>query len=97
MCMNYIVSQLPAHLFWDSDLTKLDDVDHYEKIIIRTFERGDLEDMATVLSYYGNEICKEVLTKANSLPERAIIFASNFLSLDEEVFMASHSKQHYPL
>ena len=31
--MNYIVSQLPAHLFWDSDIAKLDDVEQIQALI----------------------------------------------------------------
>ena len=80
--MNYIVRELPAH---------------YEKIIIRTFERGDLEDMALVMAYYGNDICSEVLVNANYLPERAMIFASHFLSINGEAFKANLVKQHHAL
>jgi hypothetical protein len=93
--LNYIVNQLPAHLFWDSDLSKLDDVENYEKIIIRSFERGDLEDMATVMAYYGKEICREVLTCSPYLPERAILFASLFLSVDKSSFVSAKAKQHH--
>ena len=93
--MNYIINQLPAHLFWESDMSKLDDVEHYEKIIIRAFERGDLEDMATVMAYYGKENCREVLTHSFYLPERAILFASLFLSVDKSLFISSKAKQHH--
>jgi hypothetical protein len=95
--MNYSVKQLPVHLFWDSDLTKVDDVEHYEKVIIRAFERGDLEDMATVMFYYGDKICSKVLTMANYLPERTKIFASNFLSIGIHSFKSNQVKQHYQL
>ncbi len=95
--IRYIVDQLPKHLFWDSDLTKLDDLEHYKKIIVRTFERGDLEDMALVMAYYGHEICKEVLLCANYLPERAKIFATNFLSIDESRFKSNRVAQHHAL
>lgn len=93
--MNYIVNQLPAHLFWDSDISKLDDVEHYEKIIIRAFERGELEDMATVMAYYGKENCREVLIRSPYLQERAILFASLFLSIEKDLFLASKAKQHH--
>lgn len=95
--MQYIIHKLPAHLFWDSDLTKLDDVEHYEKIIVRAFERGDLEDMATVMAYYGKKICTDVLKNANYLPERAIVFASNFLSIDKTDFRSNLVAQRHPL
>jgi hypothetical protein len=93
--MNYIINQLPAHLFWDSDMSKLDDVEHYEKIIIRAFERGDLEDMATVMACYGKENCREVLIQSPYLPERAILYASLFLSIDKELFRSSTARQHH--
>jgi hypothetical protein len=93
----YIVQQLPAHLFWDSDLSKLDDVEHYEKIIIRTFERGDLDQMATVMAFYGETLCREILEKAPYLPERAMVFGSLFLSIPPTGYEALNSKQHHQL
>jgi hypothetical protein len=95
--MKSLVSQLPTHLFWDSDISKLDDVEHYEKIIIRTFERGDIEDMATVIACYGNAICLDVLVNANYLPERAQVFASNFLPVGDREFKSNLVKQHHAL
>ena len=94
---NYIVHKLPKHLFWDSDLSLLDDVEHHEKIIIRTFERGDLEDIALVMAYYGREICADVLKNAFSLNESAIIFASTFLGIAKADFEASKHEQHFAL
>ena len=95
--MNYIVQKLPVHLFWDSDISKLDDVENHEKIIIRTFERGDLEDMATVMAYYGDVICKDVLRDANYLPESAMLFASVFLNISRNEIVASSKKQHHEI
>jgi hypothetical protein len=95
--MNYIVSQLPKHLFWDSDLARLDDVEHYEKIIVRAFERGDLDHMATVMAYYGKDICREVLIQAPYLMERAMIFGSIFLSVPPDAFHSSKVKQHHAI
>jgi hypothetical protein len=95
--MNYIVNQLPAHLFWDSDLTKLDDVEHYEKIIVRTFERGDLEDIALVIAYYGNEICSEVLKNAYYLMEGAMLFGSAFLNINKTAFKATARRQYHTI
>ena len=95
--MNYIVQKLPAHLFWDSDISKMDDVEHYEKIIIRAFERGDLEDMATVMAYYGDAICRDVLINAYYLPERAKVFGSNFLFIEDKEYLSYLVQQHHAL
>jgi hypothetical protein len=95
--MNFIINQLPAHLFWDSDISKLDDVEHYEKIIIRAFERGDLDQMATVMAGYGKNLCREVLTSAPYLMERALIFASLFLGASKNEFEASKAIQRHAI
>jgi hypothetical protein len=95
--MRYVVDQLPAHLFWDSDISKLDDVEHYEKIIVRAFERGDLEDMATVMAFYGKENCADVLKKAAYLQESAMLFASLFLGINKDEFAASSQKQFHAI
>jgi len=93
--MNYIVRQLPQHLFWESDISKLDDIEDYKKIIVRAFERGDLEDMATVMVFYGKGNCREVLTQAIYLEESAILFGSLFLSVPKEEFKSSYVKQYH--
>jgi hypothetical protein len=93
--MNSLVNQLPSHLFWDSDISKLDDVEHYEKIIIRTFERGDIEDMATVIACYGKVNCARVLMEAHYLQESARLLGSLFLSLNEKDFFSYNEKQHH--
>jgi hypothetical protein len=95
--MQYIVHQLPAHLFWDSDLNLLNDVEHYDKIIVQSFERGDIEQMALVIAYYGEELCREILKTAYYLPERAMLFASLFLSIEMRDFEASKVKQHHTI
>lgn len=95
--MNYIVQKLPAHLFWDSDISRLDDVENHEKIIVRTFERGDLEDMATVMAYYGKEICGRVLKAAPYLMESAILFGSSFLNIDKKDFYSSAVSQYHAI
>ncbi len=95
--INYVVQQLPAHLFWDSDPSKLDDVEHHEKIIVRTFERGDLEDMALVMAYYGDAICREVLIQAPALQESAMIFGKNFLGIPDEAFAANKMPQRFSI
>ncbi len=97
MKYNNLVKELPAHLFWDSDLSKLDDVEHYKKIIIRTFERGDLDQMATVMAYYGKDICKEVLIESPYLMERAMIFGSLFLEIPMTAFLSREAKQHHAI
>jgi hypothetical protein len=97
MSHNDIVRQLPAHLFWDSNISKLDDVEHYKKIIIRTFERGDLDQMATVMAYYGKEVCGEVLIESPYLMERAMIFGSLFLEIPKMAFCASGVNQHHAI
>lgn len=95
--MNDIVKELPAHLFWDSDISKLDDVEHYKKIITRTFERGDLDQMATVMAYYGKDICREVLIESTYLMERAMLFSSLFLDIPTINFRASAAQQHHAI
>jgi hypothetical protein len=95
--IQYIVNKLPKHLFWDSDLSKLDDVEHYEKIIVRAFERGDLEDMALVMVYYGREICGEVLRRAYYLHESAMLFGRVFIGIPLKDFEASNRIQHHSI
>ena len=93
--MQYIIQKLPPHLFWDSDISKLDDVEHHEKIIVRTFELGDIDDIALTISYYGKEICSRVLKNAHYLRESAQLFGSAFLEINKKDFDSIHRIQHH--
>jgi hypothetical protein len=66
---------LPKTLFWDVDYDSLDFEKYASWVIVRVFERGDVEDIRAVRRHYGDEKVREALTKAKFLPLKTIHLA----------------------
>lgn len=47
-------------LFWDTDINKIEWQLHYKYVIQRIFERGNDEEKAEILRFYGDEKIKEI-------------------------------------
>ena len=70
---------LDKRIFWDVDYSKIDWEKNAAFVIVRVFERGDIEDIRTVRRHYGDEKLREVLTDVKWLPLQIIYFASAIL------------------
>jgi hypothetical protein len=51
-------------IFWDIDFEKLDYDAKAHFIIVRVFERGDIEDIRQCRRYYGDSLVKQALLQA---------------------------------
>jgi len=67
---------LQKRIFWDVDFDKIDYRKKYAFVIERVFERGDVDDIRQVRKFYGDQLIKEVLTKAKYLPAIKMYLAS---------------------
>ncbi|MCB9170308.1 MAG: hypothetical protein H6597_05490 [Flavobacteriales bacterium] len=57
----------PRRLFWDVDPDTLDIDAHAAWVIVRVFERGDVEDIRMCRRYYGDERVREALLNTRFL------------------------------
>jgi addiction module HigA family antidote len=48
-----LLSKVRSHLFWDIDISKLDDQKHRKFIIQRILERGNGEEVEELMQFYG--------------------------------------------
>jgi hypothetical protein len=55
-------------IFWDTDFDALDYDNRYKSIIVRVFERGDVEDIRNTRRYYGDEKIIDTLKTTKFLP-----------------------------
>ena len=83
-----LLGQLSAHLFWDVDRTAVDPERHRAFIIVRTMERGSLDDVMAVWRYYGPDAVREALMQARSLEPRTLFFFANQFGVRPEEFRA---------
>jgi hypothetical protein len=78
--MFIITMNLPRSLFWDTDYDKIDWDEKYKAVIVRVFERGDVEDIRQCRRYYGDEKIRETLLNTKYLPERRIHLAAAIIN-----------------
>ena len=62
-------------IFWDVDFDQLDWKKYAHWVIVRVFERGDIEDIRQVRRHYGDAEVKQALTKNKWLPLNIIYLA----------------------
>lgn len=59
------LSLLRKALFWDTEIDKIDWKRQYKAVIQRIFERGNDQEKAEILKFYGKEKIKEVTGKSS--------------------------------
>jgi hypothetical protein len=93
-----LIKQLKPVYFWDTPIDKLDEIKNASYIIRRVFEMGDIDEIALVHGYYGNEKCIDALITAEYLREPAIIQGMVFLDiLHRNLFKCYDKTQHHSI
>lgn len=85
-----MVSQLRPELFWDTDTHQLNSERHAQLIIERVAERGTLEEMRAIWTYYGADRIAAALQASRALTNRTTWF---FATLFELPLSSFHSYQ----
>jgi hypothetical protein len=67
------------HLFWDTDMGRLDLVHHADYIITRVLEKGDLEDWNWLRWTYGREPIARLVKKNQMLHRQTAHLWQNIL------------------
>ena len=62
------LGKLRKVLFWDTDISKIDWDRQSQAVIQRVFERGNLQEQAEIISFYGKDHVEEVLKKLSIAP-----------------------------
>jgi len=83
-------------IFWDVDVDKLDFDNKEEFVIVRVFERGDVEDIRTCRRYYGDEKVSHVLLNTKFLSEQSLFLAAAVINKDEKEFKCYKFRQSNP-
>jgi hypothetical protein len=96
--MSELLKQLKPVYFWDTPIDKLDEIKNANYIIRRVFEMGDIDEIALVHGYYGDEKCREAVLTAEYLRESAIIQSMVFWDIpNRNLFKCFDKKQHHSL
>ena len=80
-------------IFWDVDFNTLDFQHHAAFIIVRVFDRGDVDDIRYCRRFYGDQVVREHLLKAPFLSEKRLSLASAIISEPKESFRCYTNRQ----
>jgi hypothetical protein len=81
-----IVNRLKNNYFWDVNISKIEGTISSRLIIKRVFSLGSVEDMKTVIAYYGRQKVEEVLENVNYLDPKTLQFVSVIFDKPKEEF-----------
>ena len=85
--------QISKRTFWDVDICESDFENSSEWVITRVFDRGTLDEVFSVINYYGFDFVKNVLvTTSDNLPNHSILLARAIFKLNYTDFKCSEKK-----
>ena len=87
---------LTKQAFWDVDMDKIDYDKNSAHVIQKVFDRGSIDDIVSVLNFYGNEKIKLSLLGARYLMNNTMAFACILFGLNLEDFRCYKIKQSSP-
>jgi hypothetical protein len=91
-----IYRDLKEEYFWDVNIDKLD-IDFSRRLIIeRVFSLGSIKEMMLVISYYGDEEVKTVLTGLNFMDRKTLNFVSKVFDIPKKSFKCYSRMQLHP-
>lgn len=91
--LNNGIPKLSKSAFWDIDLEKLDLDRFSDFVIIRVFERGTVQDIEEVVTYFGKSKVVDSLLSASVLLPRAVAVAQKLFDLSDNQFSCSIPQQ----
>lgn len=87
---------LPAiskRTFWDVEISEIDFEEYSEWVITRVFDRGTLDEVYSVINYYGYDFVKKTMQTTNdNLPNHSILLARAIFYLNYNDFICSKRK-----
>ena len=84
--MQIVKPNLQRQIFWDVDFDKIDYQTNFQFVITRAFERGDVDDIRAVRTFYGDEKVINVLKSAKYLFYHTFSLVKNMFQLKETDF-----------
>ncbi|GAB4231763.1 MAG: hypothetical protein Tsb0034_04210 [Ekhidna sp.] len=77
---------LPSHLFWDIERSKLDFDEHASFIIERVASRGDLKDWDEIVDFYGKTRALAIAKTIKNSDRKTINFLSLYFGIEKAEF-----------
>ncbi|MCL2283749.1 MAG: hypothetical protein FWC26_10595 [Fibromonadales bacterium] len=81
-----LLQKLSKHLFWDCDISALNEKDDKKIILERVFTRGSEEDEMAVFSYYKKKDIKNTIIEIRNLDKKTLNYLSVILEVPKKAF-----------
>ncbi len=94
--MEQMKPNISKRSFWDIDFETLDFEKHKKFIIEKVFEYGTLQDTLEIIAFYGLEIIKQEIIKANWLSNKTLNYCCIIFQLNKNDFKCYIKKQSNP-
>lgn len=88
--------ELDKNIFWEVDFEKIDYEKNADWVIVRVFERGDVQDIRNCRRFYGEEKIKFALINAKFLMLKTLYLASAVVQKPIEEFRCYKNRQLNP-
>ena len=88
--------QLRRQLFWDVNYDTINWDEKYRFVIVRAFERGDIDDIRQVRRYYGDEKVREALLETKYISQNRIHLTAAVINEPIEKFRCYILRQSNP-
>ncbi len=85
---------LPGYAFWDVKRENLDFIKDKDFIVARMFERGSLDDVLSLISFYGKDETGKILKSYKYLNRQGLFLAHTLLGLPLQDFKAYGTLKH---
>jgi hypothetical protein len=86
---------LPGYAFWDVERESLDFSKDKNFIISRMFERGNLDDVLSLIVFYGKDEAARILVSNRYLNRQGLYLAHALLGLPIQDFKSYGTLKHH--
>ena len=91
-----IVETLSKHLFWDVDISEIDDLKHKKFIIKKVLFYGTFNDWKKILKFYGKDSIISISKNIKDLDKKTLSFLSAISGTAKTEFLCYTTKQSTP-
>ena len=84
---------LSKHLFWDVDISDIDEQKHKKFIVKKVLQYGNFDDWKIIVKFYGKETIIQVSKTIRDLDAKTLSFLSTYSDLPKTEFRCYTTKQ----
>ena len=87
---------LSKHLFWDVDVSEIDEEKHKKYIIKKVLQYGNFNDWKIIVKFYGKNTIVQISKGIRDLDMKTLSFLSTYSTLPKTEFLCYTTKQSMP-